>query len=173
VLEMRQSTGFLGLKNIPATVRVIAEEEDPAPAPPGRPAVKVVRAAMAQPSEPAEDAGDSQPAPAPQPAEKPAPQPAPVQKPAAAPAAQAPAAAVTAAPAAVDETPVPIDIEANPKVKAAVEYLKEIVALMGVEDVTFSAIQKGEATIIRLDGDKMGALIGRRGETMERLFALG
>ena len=56
--------------------------------------------------------------------------------------------------------------------KAAVEYLKEIVALMGVEDVTFSAVQKGEATIIRLDGDKMGALIGRRGETMESLSYL-
>ena len=172
VLEMPQSTGFLGLKKIPAKVRVIVEEEDPAPAAPEKPAVKVVRAEKAQPAEPAEKAEKAQPAPAPQPAEKPAPQPAPAQKPAAAPAAQAPAAAVTAAPAAVDEMPVPIDIEANPKVKAAVEYLKEIVALMGVEDVTFSAIQKGEATIIRLDGDKMGALIGRRGETMESLSYL-
>lgn len=172
VLEMPQSTGFLGLKKIPAKVRVIVEEEDPAPAAPEKPAVKVVRAEKAQPAEPAEKAEKAQPALAPQPAEKPAPQPAPAQKPAAAPAAQAPAAAVTAAPAAVDETPVPIDIEANPKVKAAVEYLKEIVALMGVEDVTFSAIQKGEATIIRLDGDKMGALIGRRGETMESLSYL-
>ena len=172
VLEMPQSTGFLGLKKIPAKVRVIVEEEDPAPAAPEKPAVKVVRAEKAQPAEPAEKAEKAQPAPAPQPAEKPAPQPAPAQKPAAAPAAQAPAAAVTAAPAAVDETPVPIDIETNPKVKAAVEYLKEIVALMGVEDVTFSAIQKGEATIIRLDGDKMGALIGRRGETMESLSYL-
>ena len=172
VLEMPQSTGFLGLKKIPAKVRVIVEEEDPAPAAPEKPAVKVVRAEKAQPAEPAEKAEKAQPAPAPQPAEKPAPQPAPAQKPAAAPAAQAPAAAVTAAPAAVDETPVPIDIEANPKVKAAVEYLKEIVALMGVEDVTFSAIQKGEAPIIRLDGDKMGALIGRRGETMESLSYL-
>lgn len=172
VLEMPQSTGFLGLKKIPAKVRVIVEEEDPAPAAPEKPAVKVVRAEKAQPAEPAEKAEKAQSAPAPQPAEKPAPQPAPAQKPAAAPAAQAPAAAVTAAPAAVDETPVPIDIEANPKVKAAVEYLKEIVALMGVEDVTFSAIQKGEATIIRLDGDKMGALIGRRGETMESLSYL-
>ena len=172
VLEMPQSTGFLGLKKIPAKVRVIVEEEDPAPAAPEKPAVKVVRAEKAQPAEPAEKAEKVQPAPAPQPAEKPAPQPAPAQKPAAAPAAQAPAAAVTAAPAAVDETPVPIDIETNPKVKAAVEYLKEIVALMGVEDVTFSAIQKGEATIIRLDGDKMGALIGRRGETMESLSYL-
>ena len=172
VLEMPQSTGFLGLKKIPAKVRVIVEEEDPAPAAPEKPAVKVVRAEKAQPAEPAEKAEKAQPAPAPQPAEKPAPQPAPAQKPAAVPAAQAPAAAVTAAPAAVDETPVPIDIETNPKVKAAVEYLKEIVALMGVEDVTFSAIQKGEATIIRLDGDKMGALIGRRGETMESLSYL-
>ena len=172
VLEMPQSTGFLGLKKIPAKVRVIVEEEDPAPAAPEKPAVKVVRAEKAQPAEPAEKAEKAQPAPAPQPAEKPAPQPAPAQKPAAAPAAQAPAAAVTATPAAVDETPVPIDIETNPKVKAAVEYLKEIVALMGVEDVTFSAIQKGEATIIRLDGDKMGALIGRRGETMESLSYL-
>lgn len=172
VLEMPQSTGFLGLKKIPAKVRVIVEEEDPAPAAPEKPAVKVVRAEKAQPAEPAEKAEKAQPAPAPQPAEKPAPQPAPAQKAAAAPAAQAPAAAVTAAPAAVDETPVPIDIEANPKVKAAVEYLKEIVALMGVEDVTFSAVQKGEATIIRLDGDKMGALIGRRGETMESLSYL-
>ena len=172
VLEMPQSTGFLGLKKIPAKVRVIVEEEDPAPAAPEKPAVKVVRAEKAQPAEPAEKAEKAQPAPALQPAEKPAPQPAPAQKPAAAPAAQAPAAAVTAAPAAVDETPVPIDIETNPKVKAAVEYLKEIVALMGVEDVTFSAVQKGEATIIRLDGDKMGALIGRRGETMESLSYL-
>ena len=172
VLEMPQSTGFLGLKKIPAKVRVIVEEEDPAPAAPEKPAVKVVRAEKAQPAEPAEKAEKAQPAPAPQPAEKLAPQPAPAQKPAAAPAAQASAAAVTAAPAAVDETPVPIDIETNPKVKAAVEYLKEIVALMGVEDVTFSAIQKGEATIIRLDGDKMGALIGRRGETMESLSYL-
>ena len=172
VLEMPQSTGFLGLKKIPAKVRVIVEEEDPAPAAPEKPAVKVVRAEKAQPAEPAEKAEKAQPAPAPQPAEKPAPQPAPAQKPAAAPAAMAPAAAGTAGPAAVDETPVPIDIEANPKVKAAVEYLKEIVALMGVEDVTFSAIQKGEATIIRLDGDKMGALIGRRGETMESLSYL-
>ena len=172
VLEMPQSTGFLGLKKIPAKVRVIVEEEDPAPAAPEKPAVKVVRAEKAQPAEPAEKAEKAQPAPAPQPAEKPVPQPAPAQKPAAAPAAQAPAAAVTAAPAAVDETPVPIDIETNPKVKAAVEYLKEIVALMGVEDVTFSAVQKGEATIIRLDGDKMGALIGRRGETMESLSYL-
>ena len=66
----------------------------------------------------------------------------------------------------------PIVIEENAKVKAAVDYLREVITLMGVENVTFSAVQKGEATIIRLDGEKLGALIGRRGETMESLSYL-
>ena len=163
ILEMPQSTGLIFKKKTPAKVRVTVEEEDPAPAAPEKPTVKAVKPEPAEPAEQAEQAEPAQAA-----AEKPAAQP---QKPEKAePAAPAPAVTVTAAP--VDETPVPIDIEANPKVKAAVDYLKEIVALMGVENVTFSAIQKGEATIIRLDGDKMGALIGRRGETMESLSYL-
>src|SRR5699024_4292506 len=163
ILEMPQSTGLIFKKKTPAKVRVTVEEEDPAPAAPEKPAVKAVKPEPAEPAEQAEPAEPAQAA-----AEKPAAQP---QKPEKAePAAPAPAVTVTAAP--VDETPGPIDIEANPKVKAAVDYLKEIVALMGVENVTFSAIQKGEATIIRLDGDKMGALIGRRGETMESLSYL-
>ncbi len=175
VLEMPQSTGFLGLKKIPAKVRVTVEEEDPIPAAPAKPAVKAVKAEKPEKAEKAEQAQPAEPAAAPAPAPAPAAKPVQPAQPAApkteAPK-PAPAAAVTAAPAPVDETPVPIDIESNPKVKAAVEYLKEIVALMGVEDVAFSAIQKGEATIIRIDGDKMGALIGRRGETMESLSYL-
>ena len=182
VLEMPQSTGFLGLKKIPARVRVMVEEEDPAPVekPVVKASVKVEKPEQAETAQPAEAAEIAQPAvqetqPAPEPAKK-------VEEPKEAreeqPKAEAkeakaaPAAAVTAVAAPVDETPVPIDIESNPKVKAAVDYLKEIVALMGVDNVTFSALQKGEATIIRLDGDKMGALIGRRGETMESLSYL-
>ena len=87
--------------------------------------------------------------------------------------AEEPKAEEPAAPAAEGEEPeVPINIEENAKVKAAVDNLKEVIALMGVENVTFSAVQKGEATIIRLDGEKLGALIGRRGETMESLSYL-
>ena len=87
--------------------------------------------------------------------------------------AEEPKAEEPAAPAAEGEEPeVPINIKENAKVKAAVDYLKEVIALMGVENVTFSAVQKGEATIIRLDGEKLGALIGRRGETMESLSYL-
>ncbi len=161
VLEMPQKTGFLGLKLTPAKVRVSVEEPDV-------PAAPIVEEAPAPAAEekveaPAEEAA------APAPAED-------------APAAEQPAAPVEEAAAPVEETAapaeeaeeveVPINIEENNKVKAAVDYLKEVITLMGVSDVTFSAVQKGEATIIRLDGEKLGALIGRRGETMESLSYL-
>lgn len=150
VLEMPQKTGFLGLKLTPAKVRVSVELPD-------EPA--------AAPAAPVEE-------------------PAPVVEEKAAPVAAEPVVEETApeAPAAVEEpaapaaegeeVEVPINIEENAKVKAAVDYLKDVIGKMGVQDVKFSAVQKGEATIIRLDGEKMGALIGRRGETMESLSYL-
>ena len=164
VLEMPQKTGFLGLKLTPAKVRVSVEEPDV-------PAAPIVEEAPAPAAEekveaPAEEAAAPAPAEDAPAAEQPA---APVEE-AAAPAEE------TAAPAEeaeeVEEVEVPINIEENNKVKAAVDYLKEVITRMGVSDVTFSAVQKGEATIIRLDGEKLGALIGRRGETMESLSYL-
>ena len=150
VLEMPQKTGFLGLKLTPAKVRVSVELPD-------EPA--------AAPAAPVEE-------------------PAPVVEEKAAPVAAEPVVEETApeAPAAVEEpaapaaegeeVEIPINIEENAKIKAAVDYLKDVIEKMGVQDVKFSAVQKGEATIIRLDGEKMGALIGRRGETMESLSYL-
>lgn len=152
VLEMPQKTGFLGLKLTPAKVRVSVELPD-------EPA--------AAPTAPVEE-------PAPVVEEKAAPVEAePVVEETAAPAEEAAPVEEQAAPAAEGkEVEVPINIEENAKIKAAVDYLKDVIEKMGVQDVKFSAVQKGEATIIRLDGEKMGALIGRRGETMESLSYL-
>ena len=149
VLEYPQKTGFLGLKTTPAKVRVSVEEPDAPAAAPAKPVAE----------QPVETAAPVQTAPAAEEtvAEEPA-----------APAAEQPAEAAEEA----EEVEVPIVIEENAKVKAAVDYLQEVITLMGVENVTFSAVQKGEATIIRLDGEKLGALIGRRGETMESLSYL-
>ena len=149
VLEMPQKTGFLGLKLTPAKVRVSVELPDEpaaAPAAPVEEPAPVVEEKAAPVAEPV--------------VEETAPEaPAAVEEPAA-PAAEG------------EEVEVPINIEENAKVKAAVDYLQEVIEKMGVQDVKFSAVQKGEATIIRLDGEKMGALIGRRGETMESLSYL-
>ena len=148
VLEMPQKTGFLGLKTTPAKVRVSVELPDaPAAAP-----AKQVEPVAEQPVETAAPVQETAPV-----AEQ-------------TPAVEEPAAEQTAETA--EEVEEPIVIEENAKVKAAVDYLREVITLMGVENVTFSAVQKGEATIIRLDGEKLGALIGRRGETMESLSYL-
>ena len=156
VLEMPQKTGFLGLKLTPAKVRVSVEEPD-APKAPEAPAAAETPAAA-----PVEEKVEAPAAPA---AEEAAP--------AEEPKAEEAAPVAEAAPAEeAEEVEVPINIEENSKVKAAVEYLQEVITRMGVNDVTFSAVQKGEATIIRLDGEKLGALIGRRGETMESLSYL-
>ena len=160
VLEMPQKTGFLGLKLTPAKVRVSVELPDEpvaAPAAPVAAPAPVVeeKAALAEPV--VEEATPTAPA-----AEAPA-----------APAEEADPAEEQAAPAAEgEEVEVPIRIEENAKVQAAVDYLKDVIEKMGVQDVSFSTVQKGEATIIRLNGEKMGALIGRRGETMESLSYL-
>ena len=156
VLEMPQKTGFLGLKLTPAKVRVSVEEPD-APKAPEAPADAEAPAAA-----PVEEKVEAPAAPAAEEA-----------VPAEEPKAEEAAPVAEAAPAEeAEEVEVPINIEENSKVKAAVEYLQEVITRMGVNDVTFSAVQKGEATIIRLDGEKLGALIGRRGETMESLSYL-
>ena len=158
VLEMPQKTGFLGLKTTPAKVRVRVEEPDAPAAAPAKPVAE-------QPVETAAPVQETAPV-----AEE---VPAAVAEPAAPAAEQTPAAQQPAEAAEeAEEVEEPIVIEENAKVKAAVDYLREVITLMGVENVTFSAVQKGEATIIRLDGEKLGALIGRRGETMESLSYL-
>ena len=76
------------------------------------------------------------------------------------------------APVAEDEVEIPLDIAADPRLQAAVDYLTPIFNLMGVENFTLSAVKKGAATILKVSGEHMGALIGRRGETMESLSYL-
>ena len=163
VLEMPQKTGFLGLKLTPAKVRVSVELPDEPVAAPAAP--------VEEPTPVVEE--KAAPVAAEPVVEETAPEaPAAVEEPVA-PAEEAAPAEEQAAPAAEgEEVEVPINIEENAKVKAAVDYLQEVIEKMGVQDVKFSAVQKGEATIIRLDGEKMGALIGRRGETMESLSYL-
>ena len=144
ILEMPQKTGFLGLKVTPAKVKVTVETADTEPE--TAPAAPV---AAAEPAAPAK----AEPAPAEEAAEQPAAEP----------------AAEDAAPA---ETETPLDITADPRLQAAVDYLTPIFHLMGVEEFTFTAGKKGEATILHVEGAHLGALIGRRGETMESLSYL-
>ncbi len=134
-------------KTIPAKVRVTVEEPETTAPVAEAPAAVETAAPVAEPAAPVEAAPET---PAETPAEAPA---APAEEPA-------------------GDEEVALDIDADPRLQAAVDYLTPIFKLMGVEDFAFSALKKGEATILRVTGTHMGALIGRRGETMESLSYL-
>lgn len=134
-------------KTIPAKVRVTVEEPETTAPVAEPPAVVETAAPVAEPAAPVEAAPET---PAETPAEAPA---APAEEPA-------------------GDEEVALDIASDARLQAAVDYLTPIFKLMGVEDFAFSALKKGEATILRVTGTHMGALIGRRGETMESLSYL-
>ncbi|MEG2659885.1 MAG: RNA-binding cell elongation regulator Jag/EloR [Oscillospiraceae bacterium] len=71
-----------------------------------------------------------------------------------------------------DEDAVPMDIADSEKATLAVEFLTEICTKMGVENIKITAEKRGEVIILKIDGPNVGALIGRRGETMEALSYL-
>lgn len=134
-------------KTIPAKVRVTVEEPETTAPVAETPAAVETAAPVAEPAAPVEAAPET---PAETPAEAPA---APAEEPA-------------------GDEEVALDIASDARLQAAVDYLTPIFKLMGVEDFAFSALKKGEATILRVTGTHMGALIGRRGETMESLSYL-
>lgn len=136
-------------KSIPAKVRLVLPEPQAQPAP----------SAPAQPAAPeAQKAEPQKPGPAAQPA----------------------AAPVQEAPVPADQTPnapeVPVqtsgELAENPKVAAAAAYLGTVFEAMGVPGTSILPVQQGEAVILKVEGENVGALIGRRGETMEALSYL-
>lgn len=74
--------------------------------------------------------------------------------------------------AAEEPAPAALSAEKQQKVEVAVAYLSDIFAKMGVEGTVITPQQQGEATVLRVEGEKAGTLIGRRGETMEALSYL-
>ncbi len=147
-------------KTIPAKVKVTVEEPEAPAAEPAAPA-PAEPAAPARPETPAEPAAPARP-------ETPAEPAAPAE-----PAVPAEAAEKTGE---AEEAPageaVALDIAADPQLQAAVEYLTPIFTLLGARNFTFSAARQGEATVLRIEGEHLGGLIGRRGETMESLSYL-
>ncbi|WP_295470978.1 RNA-binding cell elongation regulator Jag/EloR [uncultured Subdoligranulum sp.] len=133
-------------KTIPAKVKVTVEEPEAPAAEPAAPA----------PAEPAAPARPETPAEAAAPAEE----------------AETTGEAEPAEAAEMAGETVALDIAADPQLQAAVEYLTPIFTLLGARNFTFSAARQGEATVLRIEGEHLGGLIGRRGETMESLSYL-
>ena len=55
------------------------------------------------------------------------------------------------------------------KVKAAIAYLTKVLAALGVENFKVVPIRKDDVVVLDIQGEKLGIVIGRRGETLDSL----
>ena len=73
-----------------------------------------------------------------------------------------------AAPAAVVEAPA-VSVGNDDKAAAAVQYIKDVLTAMGAENFSVDAVKDGENLNVTLDGEDLGFVIGRRGETIDAI----
>lgn len=158
VLE-RAKSGFLGLGACPAKIRVYygpEEEEEPAPKPePVREEPKPPRPAAPEKREQRKERPprEKKERPAPEKKERPAPPPKPEPAP--------------------EEPPVPLGEEVDDEKAAAIKtFLKGLLEHMdSAAEVKVYLPEKGRYKVI-LEGQGLGALIGRRGETLDAIQQL-
>ncbi len=60
-------------------------------------------------------------------------------------------------------------LEAGSSAAKAASYIKTVMTGLGCENVTVAAAEVEGAIYLQLDGDKLGVVIGRRGETLDAL----
>ena len=74
-------------------------------------------------------------------------------------------------PAPPEETATPAvsDADHTQKVAMAVAYLEKVLTALGVEDFKVNVIEKEDITVLDIVGEKLGIVIGRRGETLDSL----
>ena len=82
---------------------------------------------------------------------------------------EAPVAA-TAVPATEAVAPAAAkDADHTEKVAMAAAYLEKVLTALGVEDFKVNIIEKEDITVLDIVGEKLGIVIGRRGETLDSL----
>ncbi len=162
IIDLPRKGGFLGLKKLPAKVRVWVELPDEKPARSEKPrrqeAPKKEQKSENKPAAPtAEKSARS---------EKPAPRAEKTEKPERQPRAEKPAKAEA-------DKPAPVEIEPTEEVRAKVEkaaaYVTEILKAMGLTDFTLTPRYYEENVRLQLAGEQIGSVIGRRGETLDAI----
>lgn len=75
--------------------------------------------------------------------------------------------AAVSAPAETDEENDPALTCA--KIQRATKYLTEVLQKLGIEDFRINPVKKGEMVVLDIEGNDLGVVIGRRGETLDAL----
>ncbi len=69
----------------------------------------------------------------------------------------------------VPELPADFDIENSAKVQTAKKYLTDVLHALGLQDFQINAIRRDGNVVLDITGEKLGVVIGRRGETLDSL----
>ncbi len=68
-----------------------------------------------------------------------------------------------------DELPEDFDIEKSAKVSAAIKYLTDVLHALKLSNFTITPILRDGNVVLDITGEKLGAVIGKRGETLDSL----
>lgn len=55
------------------------------------------------------------------------------------------------------------------KIQRATKYLTEVLQKLGIEDFNINPVKKGDMVVLDIEGNDLGVVIGRRGETLDAL----
>lgn len=69
----------------------------------------------------------------------------------------------------VPELPEDFDIENSAKVQTAKKYLTDVLHALGLENFEINAVRREGNIVLDITGEKLGVVIGRRGETLDSL----
>ncbi len=83
--------------------------------------------------------------------------------------AQEPEAAVSAPVTVSSASTEASSAEVENKAEIAVQYIKDVLTAMGAEQFSVNAVKEGENLNITLEGEDLGFVIGRRGETIDAI----
>lgn len=65
--------------------------------------------------------------------------------------------------------PEDFDINSSAKVKAAIEYLTDVLHALKLENFAITPIMRNGNVVLDISGEKLGVVIGKRGETLDSL----
>lgn len=68
-----------------------------------------------------------------------------------------------------DALPEDFDVNSSVKVQSAIKYLSDVFKALGLENFAITPIKRGGTVVLDISGEKLGVIIGKRGETLDSL----
>lgn len=65
--------------------------------------------------------------------------------------------------------PEDFDVNSSPKVRSAIAYLTDVLHALGLENFKITPVKRDENVVLDITGEKLGIVIGKRGETLDSL----